>query len=148
MKTCTLLFLISMLAVQLLPCAAQQAKPKPNAAQAGDKVWVIINPIKADKRAQFERFINDIFWPGAAKLSPAEQRVFRQTRVLNPTVPEANGTYSYMFIMDPVIPGADYDICRLLRKEYSAAKAAEYLKLFEESMAGKQRQYLVVQNKN
>ena len=68
--------------------------------------------------------------------------------MLNPTAPEANGTYSYMFIMDPVIPGANYDIGRLLRKEYSAAKAAEYLNFFEESMAGKQRQYLVVQTKN
>ena len=67
MKTRTLLSLISVLAVQLLPCAAQQPKPKPNAAQAGDKIWVIVNPVKADKRAQFERLINDIFWPGAAR---------------------------------------------------------------------------------
>lgn len=61
MKIRPLLSLISMLALPLLPCAAQQPKPRRNAAQAGDKVWVIVNAVKADRRAQFERFINAIF---------------------------------------------------------------------------------------
>ena len=46
-----------------------------------DTVWVIVNPVKADKRAQFEKFINEVFWPGAKKLSAKEQQVFNQTRV-------------------------------------------------------------------
>ena len=148
MRIRALLSLVSVLVIHLLPCAAQQPKPKRNAAQAGDKVWVIVNSVKADKRAQFERFVTAIFWPGAAKLSPAEQRVFRQTRVLNLTAPEADGTYSYLFIMDPLIPGANYEIGHLLQKEYGAAKAAEYVKLLDGSLAGKQHQYLMVQTKN
>ena len=148
MRIRALLSLVSVLVIHLLPCAAQQPKPKRNTAQAGDKVWVIVNSVKADKRAQFERFVTAIFWPGAAKLSPAEQRVFRQTRVLNLTAPEADGTYSYLFIMDPLILGANYEIDHLLQKEYGAAKATEYLKLYGSSLAGKQHQYLMVQTKN
>ena len=68
--------------------------------------------------------------------------------MLTPTAPAVNGTYSHLVIMDPVIPGADYDIGRLLEKEYGAAKAAEYIKLLEGSVAGKQHQYLMVQTKN
>ena len=46
--------------------------------------------------------------------------------------------------MDPVIPGADYDIGRLLEKEDGAAKAADYIKLLEGSAAGKEHQHLAV----
>ena len=50
--------------------------------------------------------------------------------------------------MDPLILRADYDIEHLLRKEYSAAKTAEYLRLYDGSLAGRRRQYLIVQTKN
>ena len=67
--------------------------------------------------------------------------------MLTPTAPAVNGTYSHLVIKDPVIPGADYDIGRLLEKEDGAAKAADYIKLLEGSAAGKEHQHLAVQNK-
>ena len=127
--------------------AAQQKAPARALAAAGDTVWVVVNPVKADKRAQFERFVNEIFWPSAAKLGAADQRTFRQTRVLNATRPEADGTYSYLFIMDPVLKGASYDILALLTKVYGKEKAAGYHKLFMESLAGKQRTYVTTQTR-
>jgi hypothetical protein len=117
-------------------------------AVEGDKVWVIINHIKADKRDQFERFVHEIFWPMASKLRAQEQQVFRQTRVLHPTKAEEDGTYSYIFIMDPVIQGADYDINSLLKKMYGAQKGAEYGKMFDETVAREQTQYLDIQSKD
>jgi hypothetical protein len=114
-------------------------------AVAGDTVWVIVNHIKADKRAQFERFCTELFWPGAAKLSAAEQRVFRQTRVLNATRPDADGSYAYLFIMDPVLRGASYDIPMYLNKMYGAEKAAAYDKLRQACLARRADQYRTVQ---
>lgn len=141
---------LAMLALALLhaPDAVAQQKAHSRAlAVAGDTVWVVVNPVKPDKRAQFERFVNEIFWPSAAKLSAADQRTFRQTRVLNAVRPEADGTYAYLFIMDPVQRGFGYDILALLNKTYSKEKAADYYKLFTESLAGEQRTYVTVQTR-
>jgi hypothetical protein len=135
------LFLLSTVA------RAQSKQPPRASATKGDSVWVIVNSVKADKRAQFERFCNELFWPGAAKLSAADQRVFRQTRVLQAVRPEADGTYAYLFIMDPVIKGANYDIQAFLKKMYDAPKAAAYYQLFQESLAREQHTYVAVQSR-
>ncbi|GAB4036660.1 hypothetical protein GCM10028809_49590 [Spirosoma gilvum] len=117
-------------------------------ARSGETVWVCLDPIKKDKRAQYERFLHEIFWPGAAKLSPAEQKVFRQTRILHPTKAEPDGSYSYFFVMDPVIKGGDYDIPSLLTKMYGKAKAAEYSKLYDTAHAHPQVCYVTTQSKD
>jgi len=70
-------------------------------AAKGDTVWVIINHIKAEKKEQFEKFITETLWGGSNKLKGNDRTVFKQTRVLYPTKPEADGTLSYVFIMDP-----------------------------------------------
>lgn len=117
-------------------------------ANEGDSVWVIINHIKADKRQQFEKFVHEIFWPMAKKLTSEEQRVFRQTRVLHSVKPEEDGTYSYLFIMDPVVPGADYDIENLLKKMYDEQKATEYMKMLNETEASGQTGYRMLQSRH
>ena len=118
-------------------------------AKPNETVWVIAYPVKASKRSQYERFIHDIFWPGAKNLSPAEQKIFKQTRVLHPTKPEADGSYTYLFIMDPVIKGADYGIESLLKKEYGAQKGGDYFKLFKDAVIEKNyKDYRVTQSKD
>ena len=139
---------LAMLALLYAPAAvAQQKAPSRALAATGDTVWVVVNPVKPEKRAQFERFVNEIFWPSAVKLSAADQRTFRQTRVLNAVRPEADGTYPYLFIMDPVQKGFAYDILALLTKAYGKEKAVDYYKLFTESLAGKQHGYVTVQTR-
>ena len=110
---------------------------------------MIAYPVKASKRAQYERFFHEIFWPGAKNLSPAEQKVFKQTRLLHPTKPEADGTYAYVFIMDPVIKGADYGIESLVKKEYGEKKGSEYFKLFKDAVVEKNyKDYRLKQSKD
>ncbi|GAC1369363.1 MAG: hypothetical protein NVS3B25_13310 [Hymenobacter sp.] len=125
--------------------AAQQKGPARALAVAGDTVWVVAYSVKPDKRAQYERFVNQFLWPSAAKLGPADQRAFRQTRVLNPVKPEADGNYAYLFIMDPVQKGIDYSILHLLKKAYGNDKGAEYYKLFTDSVVGGAKVYSSVQ---
>ncbi|WP_421826618.1 hypothetical protein [Larkinella sp.] len=144
MKTATLLLLLT-LSVQAFGQSKTAAHPM---ARSGETVWVCLDPIKKDKRAQYERFLHEIFWPGAVKLNPADQKVFRQTRILHPTKAEADGTYSYFFVMDPVIKGGDYDIESLLTKMYGKAKAAEYFKLYTTAHARPQVFYEVTQSKD
>ncbi|WP_221392042.1 hypothetical protein [Dyadobacter sp. NIV53] len=117
-------------------------------AKPGDKVWVFVNTVKADKRPQFEQFLHDIFWAGAKKLGEDDQKVFLQTRILHPTAAEADGTYSYLFIMDPVIEGGNYDIKSLLTKMYGDSKAEQYYKIFEDASVGEQKGYRLTQSKD
>ena len=118
-------------------------------AKAGEEVQVWAYPVKADKRKQYEHFVHDIFWPGAAKLSAAEQRMFRQARVMHPTKANADGSYTYLFIMDPYIKGANYGIPSLIKKMYGPKQGAEYYKLFEGAVvAGKGVGYVVTQSKD
>jgi len=117
-------------------------------AAKGDTVWVIINHIKADKKEQFEKFITEIFWGASNKLKGNDRAVFKQTRVLYPTKPEADGTLSYVFIMDPVVNGGDYDLRSLLGKIYGDQKASEYESVFNETAASEQTVYVDVQSEN
>ena len=134
----------------VLGAGLTQAQDRPvgrELAAEGDTVWVILNHVKPDKRAQFERFVEEIFWAEAKRLSEADQRVFRQTRVLYPIAPEPDGTYTYFFIMDPVLSGADYDIGRFLEKMYGAEKAEEYFSMFDDATSAPQTVYPVVQSR-
>ncbi|ALD21331.1 hypothetical protein [Hymenobacter sp. DG25A] len=145
LKALSIALLISLFLVSAA-VAQQQQEPRTPAAP-GDSVWVIVNSVKPDKRTQFEKFVNEVFWPAAKKLTPAEQQIFRQTRVLYSGRPEKDGTYEYVFIMDPVMPGQDYDIERLLQKMFTAEKAAAYTKMFQETLAGEQKWYRMVQSR-
>jgi len=122
-----------------------RAAIRPRAAE-GDTVWVFVNHIKPDKRQQFEHFVHDLFWPMASQLGKSDQQVFGQTRVLYPIKAEADGTYSYLFIMDPVITGGNYDIKSLLTKMYGPEKATEYNKMYDETAAREQTGYTLIQS--
>ncbi len=116
-------------------------------AAEGDTVWVLLNHIKYDKRQQFEKFIDETFWPKAADLDAGDQMAFNQTRVLYPTEMNDDSTYTYVFIMDPAIPGEDYSISKFLTKMYGEEKAKEYLDMFEAWYASPQTRYVLLQTK-
>lgn len=120
--------------------------PLYSAAKEGDSVWVILNYVKADKKEQFEKFVHEAFWPNAQKLSESDKKMFQQTRVLGPTKQEADGSYIYIFLMDPLISGGDYSIDNALKKMHGD-KWQEYGTMFGETMVREQSQYMMVQNK-
>ncbi|ADB40803.1 hypothetical protein [Spirosoma linguale] len=133
----------------VLTSLLSQSQSLPLRAKLNETVWVIAYPVKATKRTQYEHFIHDIFWPGAKNLAAPEQKVFRQTRVMHPIKAEADGSYTYLFIMDPVIPGADYGIESLLKKMYGPQKGAKYFSLFKESVIERNyTAYRVTQSKD
>jgi hypothetical protein len=154
----TLAFFVLLLPGLAAPASFAQGKttrkeaPARALSQQGDTVWIIINPVKADKRQQFEKFVHEIFWDKAfdkaSKLSLQDQRAFRQTRILHPTAPEADGTWSYIFFIDPVLKGVDYGIESMLVKLYGEAKAREYMELVNEATAGEQKSYITLQSRH
>jgi len=117
-------------------------------AAKGDTVWVLLNHIKADKREQFEKFVHEILWPLAQKLEPADQQVAKQTRVLHPVAMNKDSTYTYVILMDPAIPNANYQVMYYLKKGYGEEKAKEYSKMFGECFASPQVVYVLIQSQH
>ena len=117
-------------------------------ASKGDTVWVLLNHIKADKCEQFEKFVHEILWPIAQKSDPIDQQVTKQTRVLHPVEMNEDSTYTYVFIMDPVIQDAKYQFSYYLKKEYDEEKTKEYLNMVYECYATPQTGYTVVQSQH
>ena len=112
-------------------------------AVEGEQMWVLLNHVKADRRKEFERFMYELMMPIAARTEPD---VLNRTRILHPTEPNKDGTYTYIFIMDPVVAEGEYDIGKLLLRVYSPEQAEEYTKLWNESLASPQVGYVVTQS--
>ncbi|MCY7358482.1 MAG: hypothetical protein LH609_13690 [Rudanella sp.] len=68
---------------------------------------------------------------------------------MHPVKANADGSFTYLFIMDSYVKGADYEIESLIKKMYGAKQGAEYYKLFEGAiLPGKDVGYLVTQSKD
>jgi|SRR6266545_3266803 len=109
----------------------------------GEQMWIRLNHVKADKRELFERFIHDILRPAVEQVEPA---MFRQVRFLHPTEPNEDGTYTYVFLMDPLIEGANYGIVHLLKRAYGEEQAAAYDQMWDEAVASPQTGYELIQS--
>jgi len=112
-------------------------------AAEGEHMWVLLNHVKADKREQHEHFVHNILMPAAERVDPA---AFRHTRFLHPAEQNEDGTYTSVFLMDPVIEGTDYGILSLLKKAYGEDKAEEYVQLWNESLVSPQVGYELIQS--
>lgn len=151
MKRNLLIAMLTTLALVLISTTsyAQGKGKQPPRMQAaeGEEVWVIVNTVKADKREQFEKFMFEIFLPTVENATGDERKVFIATRLLMPTKVNEDGTYHYVFLMDPVIKGADYQFLPQLTRAYGAAKAQEYAKMLEDTLAKPQIGYSQTQGK-
>jgi hypothetical protein len=117
-----------------------------NRAAQGDTVWVVLNRIKSDKCHQFEKIIHEIFWPKAEVLPLDEQQAFAHTRFLHPVKMNDDSSYVYVFLMDPVLPGANYSILYYLKKMYGQEQGKAYFQMFQECYVQKQEGYAVIQS--
>ena len=112
-------------------------------AAEGERMWVLLNHVKADKWEQHEHFVHDILVPAIEKVEPS---VLRHIRFLHPAEQNEDGAYTSVFLMDPLVEGADYDILSLLKKTYGEDKAEEYIQLWGESLASPQVGYDLFQS--
>ena len=108
----------------------------------GEKMQVLLNHVKPDRRKEFEHFMHEIIKQIAVR---SELHVLNQTRILHPSGPNADGSYTYIFLMDPVVPDGEYGFEKLLLLAYSPEEAEELIKLFSESLVSPQVEYEVTQ---
>jgi hypothetical protein len=107
-------------------------------AQAGDTVYVIEHYVRAERRQQFEEFVETVLWPAfqrSAARKPARGRALRQTRMWRPAAPNEDGTYTYTFVLDPVVSGESYNVLELLRETYPEEEAKQHYARFTDTWA-------------
>ncbi|MBK9335619.1 MAG: hypothetical protein IPM98_03115 [Lewinellaceae bacterium] len=79
--------------------------------------------MKEASKSEFEQWVKDVFYPALRKSeSPMHEAQLNATRWLEPAGQNEDKTWTYAWIMDPVVPKADYDIPTLLNTAYGEEK--------------------------
>jgi hypothetical protein len=116
----------------------------------GEPVWVIVNYIKADKRAQFEKFVYDVLLPAFkknAESDPISRNSLDKTRMLEPREANEDGSYTYIWLMDPVVKKANYSYKSIISRVHNPEETEKYLTMMNECMLSPQVSYRVKQGR-
>jgi hypothetical protein len=117
------------------PPAAAPAQPP--AAQANPFVFpgdggVILNFVKADKTADFEMVLGKVKEALGKSEKPDRKQQATGWKLFKASEPGPNGAVIYVFIMDPVVKGADYSVGNILVEGFGAEGQTLY-KTYSES---------------
>ena len=115
-------------------------------ASSGESMWVILNHVKADKRQEFEKFVYEILLPALkedAKVDLTSKKIIEQTRMLEPKRANKDSSYTYIWLMDPIVKDADYSYPGILNKVYSPEETKKYISMNDECLVSPQIGYRV-----
>ena len=110
-------------------------------ASSGESMWVILNHVKADKRQQFEKFVYEILLPALkedAKVDLTSKKIIEQTRMLEPSRANKDSSYTYIWLMDPIVKDADYSYPGILNKFYSPEETKKYISMNDDCLLSPQ----------
>ena len=108
-----------------------RSESRPRAGD-GERVTICIETIKAEKKDEFDHLLHDILGPAGLE---ANTRVFENTRLIEPSEANPDGTWSYVNILDPVIADGDYRVQHTLESKYGPAEGEKYAKAYHECYA-------------
>lgn len=124
--------------------------PAPARATPGDTVLVVLSHVKPELRAEWERQARETWlaaWQKAGETEPAFKAAARDIRILAPTAPDADGSYTYVVLADPHHPGMSYDARGSLAKLYAPEKVQELIQAWVATFARPQEARFLVQQK-
>ena len=119
-------------------------------SKQGDPMWVILNHVKADKRQQFEKFAYKVLLPALeenAKSNLTTKKMIGQTRMLEPRRANKDSSYTYIWLMDPLIKDAIYSYPGILKRVYSPEETKKYISMNNECLVSPQVAYPVKQGR-
>ena len=125
------------------PPAQTPALPTPQAIAApaarvfGSDTGLVLNFIKADKTADFEAIVAKVKEALQKSANPQRQQQAASWRVFKSPDPAAGGAVLYVFIVEPVVKGADYTVSAILAEAFPDELAALY-KTYSESYSSGQ----------
>jgi hypothetical protein len=98
------------------------------------KTGMIFQSVRPDRVIDFETVIGLLTDALKTSTDPTVQAQAKGWRVFKATEPGPNNTVTYVFLIDPAVPGADYGIGRVLADAYPD-KIQEIWKLYTGSLA-------------
>ena len=119
-------------------------------SKQGDPMWVILNHVKADKRQQFEKFAYEVLLPAleeTAKSNLTTRKMIGQTRMLEPRRANKDSSYTYIWLMDPLVKDAIYSYPGILKRVYSPEETKQYISMNNECLVSPQVAYPVKQGR-
>jgi len=117
---------------------AQQAAAAPAPRVFGSNTGVVLNFIKPDKTADFEAVVAKL--KDALQNSPNAQRKQQAAswKVYKSPDPGPGGSVLYVYLVDPVVKGADYTVATILAEAVPAPELAALYKQYTEAYASGQ----------
>ena len=115
------------------PAPAQQATAAPPTRVFSSDAGMVLNFIKPDKTADFETVLGKVK-EGLAKSEKAERKQQATGwKVFKATEPGPNAAVIYVFIMDPVVKGADYSVGNILVEAFGQAEGTTLYKTYSDA---------------
>ena len=111
-------------------------------ASVGQSMLVCIDTIKADKREEFRRYLYEVKAPAVRAANPAAHA---SVRLLEPTSPNPDGTWTFIWLMDPAVEGEDYEMEPMYEAYYGRDKVDEYMRQWDDCHVFEQVYYEVRQ---
>jgi hypothetical protein len=112
-------------------------------ALRGERVVVCVETVKAERRADFDRLLHEVIAPAALR---RRADLWSHVRLLEPGHQNADGTWTYVTLLDPMVPDADYGRTALLQEEYGAEAAANYERAYRDCRVGEAVIYRTTQS--
>jgi len=145
---CGILFTVaSQLIAQSVTAVGRQT------AKNGEEVWLVINKIKFDKKQEFDKILfGEVmsamteYRDKADEKHELNKKSLKTMRVLRPTQINDDSTWTFLFIADPYIEGATYNIGPPLLQKYGEDEAQAVFDRWNDCFAAGQEVYLSKQS--
>lgn len=111
---------------------AQARSVKVFASDAG----LVLNFVKPDKAADFEAVMGKLREALLKSDKPERRQQAASWKVLKALEPAANGSVLYVFVIDPVVKGADYTVSTILAEAFPQEVQALYKEYAESYASG------------
>ena len=113
----------------------QQSTTAPAARVFGSETGLVLNFIKPDKTADFEAVIAKVKEALQNSSNAQRQQQAASWKVYKSPDPGPAGSVLYVYIVDPVVKGADYAVTTILAEAFSADELIVLNKRYSEAYA-------------
>src|SRR6185436_8913045 len=98
---------------------------------------LVFNTVRPERVADFELLLAEVQQALARSTNPATQAQAKGWRFFKAAEPGPNGTVMFVYVVDPVVPGEDYSLGKILVDAFpDATKVQEVWKLYTTSITG------------
>lgn len=117
-------------------------------AKQGDKMLLVINYVKAEVKEDYMKFMEEVFFDAVVHSNtPLLQEQHRKTRWLLPQGQNEDQSWTFVYLMDPLVEEGDYQFPSVLQEKYTKEKVEALMKQYDAYLAAPPKIYPLIQSK-